>query len=87
MSIDSSKTQKFRGKMRELYDDANEWRAHWKEISDYMIPQKGRFLMSPSEKQNRGNKVNSRIINGTAKKALRTLAAGMQGGLTSPARP
>jgi len=87
MAETETKTQKYRSKMRELHDDAVEWRSQWKDISEFIVPEKGRYLANVDEKQNRGNRKNQRIINGTGKKAIRTLAAGMQGGLTSPARP
>lgn len=70
---------------RKLEDDRSSWRANWQEITDYLLPRRGRYL---TESQGtKGRKRNNKIIDNTAGQALRTLAAGMMSGLTSPARP
>lgn len=56
----------------------------WREISDYIAPRRGRFLMNDT---NDGKKRYNNIIDNTAVRANRTLAAGMMAGITSPARP
>jgi hypothetical protein len=58
--------------------------SHWQELSTNILPRRGRFLSSDT---NRGSKKNSKIINDTATIAVRTLASGMMSGITSPARP
>lgn len=71
----------------EFKDDFESWKPHYREISTYMSPRKGRYLTSDSESQhNDGRKKHNEIINGAALDGLRVLAAGMQGGLTSPSR-
>lgn len=77
----------YRARYLRLVEDQSSWRTHWLDIQEYMLPRSGRFLSSNSEKANDGKKKNDKIINGAAGDAIRTLAAGMQGGLTSPARP
>ena len=68
-----------------LENERTTWRNHWMEISDYLLPRRGRYLF---EAQNsRGKKRNSKIIDGTGTQAIRTMAAGMMSGMTSPARP
>jgi len=62
------------------------WKSHYKDISEYIIPRKGRFL-DRDTKPNDGKIRHRSIIDGTASRALRILAAGMQSGLTSPSRP
>lgn len=70
---------------KKLEDDRSSWRNQWIEVSDYLLPRRGRYLI---ESQNsRGRRRNTKIIDNTAGQALRTLAAGMMSGLTSPARP
>jgi hypothetical protein len=64
--------------------EREQWIGHWKEISDYLLPRRGRFL---TDQANRGKKLNSYIIDSSGTFALRTLSAGLMGGLTSPARP
>lgn len=58
--------------------------GHWTELNQYVSPRSARFLTTD---RNKGNKVNQKIINNAATLALRTLRAGMMGGITSPARP
>lgn len=58
--------------------------GHWQELSEYIVPRRGRFL---STDVNKGTKKNSKIIDSTATMALRSLSAGMMSGITSPARP
>lgn len=56
----------------------------WRELSDYHLAHRGRFLTSD---RNKGHKRNTKQINNTSRRASRTLAAGMMSGITSPARP
>ena len=70
---------------RNLENDRSSWRSHWQEISDYILPRRGKYLI---ESQNsRGRKRTSKIIDSSATQALRTMAAGMMSGMTSPSRP
>lgn len=63
------------------------WRTHWKELAEYMMPRHGRYLTSTTDELNAGQKKHQKVINGSAKDALRVIGAGLQGGLTSPSRP
>lgn len=66
------------------------YRAHWRMIRDYMSPRRGRYLHTEKDESPliRGlPKGAKEVINGIAYDATRTLGAGLQGGLTSPARP
>lgn len=70
---------------KKLENDRSSWRSHWQEVTDYVLPRRGRYLYeSPTS---RGRKRNTKIIDNTAGQALRTLSAGMMSGITSPARP
>jgi len=60
------------------------WIGHWRELADYILPRRARFLVG---ERNRGDKINQRILDGTGTLAARTLASGMMSGLTSPSRP
>jgi hypothetical protein len=60
------------------------WWAHWQEITIYVLPRMGRYFV---QDRNKGWKRNNSIYDNTATGAARTLAAGLMGGLTSPARP
>lgn len=67
-----------------LKGERSSWDAHWKELSRYMLPRRGRFT---GAERNDGRKRHSALVNNTPLIAARNLAAGMTGGLTSPARP
>lgn len=56
----------------------------YRELSDYHLSHRGRFLTSD---RNKGHKRNTKQINNTSQLASRTLASGMMAGITSPARP
>ena len=56
----------------------------WRELSDYHLSYRGRFLTSD---RNKGFKRNTKQYNNTSRLAVRTLASGMMSGITSPARP
>ena len=71
---------------RQLENDRSSWRSHWMELSDYLSPRRGKFLIEDSQ-NTRGRKRNTKIIDSTGTMALRTMVAGMMSGMTSPARP
>ncbi len=62
------------------------WWQTWRQLSDFILPRRGRYLTYPNE-MTRGDILGARIINETPILAHRTLAAGLMAGLTSPARP
>lgn len=76
--------QKLQARWGALKTERSSWIDHWREISDYMLPRSGRFLVSD---RNRGERKHNRIYDSTSTRALRVLAAGMMAGMTSPARP
>ncbi len=67
-----------------LDQERQSWLAHWRELADYILPRRARFL---SSERNRGDKINQKILDGTGTLAARTLASGMMSGVTSPSRP
>lgn len=76
--------QKLLLRLGSLTTERASWIAHWQDISDYLLPRNGRFFR---QDRNRGEKRHNNIYDSTATRALRTLAAGMMSGMTSPARP
>jgi hypothetical protein len=67
--------------------DRNTWDTHWLDLQKFISPRQGTQLTNKKEDRNDGKKKHTDIINGTPTKAAGVLAAGMQGGLTSPSRP
>lgn len=67
-----------------MTQERSSWYSHWAEISKFLLPRSGRFFITD---RNKGDKRHNDIIDSTGTRALRTLAAGMMAGMTSPARP
>jgi hypothetical protein len=67
-----------------LETERSSWFSHWQEINRVLLPRSGQFFASDA---NKGSRRNQDILDNTATRAITTLAAGMQSGLTSPARP
>lgn len=63
------------------------WRDQWMDLSQYILPYTGRFEELGDNPANSGLTKGDKIVDSTATKAVRVLAAGMQSGLTSPSRP
>lgn len=78
--------KRYNKRLAALAAEYETWKTHYKDISTYLIPRKGRFLDRDTV-PNDGSKRHREIIDNTGGRALRILAAGMQSGLTSPARP
>jgi len=71
-------------RLEALRSERNTFIPLWRELSDYHLAHRGRFLSSD---RNKGFKRNTKQINNTSRLASRTLASGMMSGITSPARP
>lgn len=67
-----------------LKQERTSWEAHWREIDSFISPRTARFLQTD---RNRGQKSFGKILDSTATRAHRILAAGLMAGATSPARP
>lgn len=80
----SDRRDKLHTRWGQLQTERASWWAHWKEISDYLMPRSGRFFV---QDRNRGTKRHNQIYDSTGTRALRVLGAGMMAGATSPARP
>ena len=68
----------------QLKTERSTWWQHWAEITQYVTPRQGRYFV---QDRNRGQKRHNNIYDSTGARALNVLAAGLMGGLTSPARP
>lgn len=71
-------------RLESLKSERSSFIALYRELSDYHLAHRGRFLVSD---RNKGHKRNTRQYNNTSRMAARTLASGMMAGITSPARP
>src|SRR5215218_6244527 len=62
------------------------WFAHWRELSNHILPRRGSFL-GAMNRTDRGGKLNGGLLDATGMLAARTLASGLMAGISSPARP
>lgn len=62
------------------------WWVHWREIAEYILPRRYRWLITPNE-LNRGVPLNQHIINNSGTKSAQNCAAGLKEGTTSSGRP
>lgn len=79
-----TKREKAWRRVSALEQERSSWLSHWQDINRNLLPRTGTFFSSQT---NRGDRRNTSILDNTATRALYTLGAGMQSGLTSPARP
>ena len=80
----ASKYIKRYGFLKDQYKKGFE--AQQKDVSDYILTNRG-FFPDSGQQPNQGDPSNTEIIDPEATRAVLIYAAGMQGGLTSPARP
>ncbi len=67
-----------------LINSRKPWENAWQDLADHFLPLRYRNEQNP----NTNLKIlNDKIVDSTGILAMRTLAAGLQGGMTSPARP
>lgn len=76
--------QKVLKRIGALETERSSWMTHWQDINRVLLPRTGQFNSTDA---NRGDRRNEDILDNTATMAIGTLAAGMQSGMTSPARP
>lgn len=71
-------------RLTQLRIERTSWIQHWEDLSWHVLPRQARFT---STDKNLGYRKDKLIINSRATKDLRTMAAGMMSGISSPARP
>lgn len=76
--------EKHESRLAKLRTERSSFEPHWRELTDFVLPRRGRYFDTD---RNKGNKRNQNIIDNTATLAQRTLVSGLMSGLTSPARP
>lgn len=81
----STDTAKLLAEYNGLVQDRSDWENEAKDISDYLLPGRGVFAFFTKPRRRKLSPV--KVINPRAREALRVLTSGLQGGLTSPARP
>ena len=75
---------KFNKRLEALRSERSSFIHLYRELSDYHLSYRGRFLTSD---RNKGFKRNTKQYNNTSRLSSRSLSSGMMSGITSPARP
>lgn len=81
---DMTKRKQIMTRWGQLKSERATWWQHWSEITAYLTPLQGRYFR---QDRNKGQKRYGNIYDNTGTRGLGVLAAGLMGGLTSPARP
>jgi Bacteriophage head to tail connecting protein len=88
--MDSDRAAKLRteldARLQALEMDRLSWWEHWRELAEYILPRRYRWLAT-TQRTRRGSQINQKIINSTGTIAARNAAAGIMSGTTSPSRP
>lgn len=83
-----SQRERALARLGELRAQRSTWVTRWKRLTDVLLPFSGRYFGSNlNQERNRGDRSFGKILDSTASRAVRVLAAGMMSGMTSPARP
>lgn len=83
MAEQESRKQFLEKQLSQLVTARSSYDSHWKELSDFILPNCGRFLTTNAGR----NKRNTKVVDPTGGLASRTLESGMLSGITSPTRP
>lgn len=82
MAVDIARIQR---RYEALKNERSGWDAAWASLAELFLPCRRRA--DTDETARKTPRLNGRLVNSAGVLAMRTLAAGMQGGMTSPARP
>lgn len=74
------------GRMMGLRTNRYSWWTHWRELADYFLPRRYKWLITPNQ-MGRGSPINQHILDSTGVIAARNLASGLVSGKSSPTRP
>lgn len=73
------------GRIMGLRVNRYSWWTHWREIADYMLPRRYKWVITPNQMA-RGSPINQHILDSTATLAARNLASAMFTGTSDPTR-
>lgn len=85
MEFDKPLAVKLRKRFEALKNARLTWESDWKVLAEHFLPHR-MILLNEGDKTNESN-LNTTLVDDMSVRAMRVLGAGLQGGLTSPARP
>ncbi|MGE4471075.1 MAG: portal protein [Desulfovibrio sp.] len=83
---DKTLRKRLEARRRGLSEERQKWLDHWRELSEFILPDNGVFSFS-EDRANDGGKKRSKIFDYMPQKAARDFASGLHSCSTSPARP
>lgn len=84
MQSTADKRTRYLTRLGALRTERQSWISQWQDISQYILPRSGRYVVTDA---NKGDRRHGKIYDSTGTRALRVLSAGLMAGMTSPARP
>lgn len=81
---DQNERDYFNRRLSSMKQERESFINHWKDLSDFVQPRRGRFFISD---RNKGDRRYQSIINSKATQALRIARSGLLSGVMSPSRP
>jgi hypothetical protein len=82
-----TKLDDLRARHDQLLHDREPWEPAWEDVAKHFLPHKCRFTDKEDVTRTNGGILRESPLNAAGIYALRDLAAGLHGGMTSPARP
>jgi hypothetical protein len=74
------------GRLLGLRVNRYSWWTHWRELADYTLPRRYKWLITPNQ-MGRGSPINQHIIDSTGYLCAQNLASGLMSGKVSPSSP
>lgn len=78
---------KLQQRLNALRTERTPWVNEWRQISELLVPERGRFYRVTANRPRQNRARGERIVNEVPCQHLDTLASGMAAGLTTPAQP
>lgn len=85
-SVDEAALKYSQGRLLGLRANRYSWWTHWRELADYFLPRRYRWVITPNMMA-RGSPINNHILDSTGVICARNLASGLVSGKSSPTRP
>lgn len=82
MAVDINKLNQ---RYQALRNERSPWESAWRDLAEHFLPT--RFRADSDTSTRKPEVLNKKLVDSTGIQDMRTLAAGMQSGMTSPARP
>lgn len=86
--VSETRVRDLRKRHTTLINERSSWLTDWRTLAEHYQPRRFRTLENRAETNQPGTGgLHDRLVANESVRAMRVLAAGMQGGMTSPARP